>query len=181
MLDGFTPFPPEFSARYRAKGYWLDRPMGKYFREVFDHWEGVAVVARGESVSYRELGDRIDHLARHLLDLGIAPLDRVVVQLPNRLEFILLYFALLRVGAVPLLALPPHRQHEIEHFVEFAQAVGYAAAEREGEFSFLDMARRIQKAQPQLRHLFILGDEARSDCLLLRDLMKTEPRASASA
>ena len=181
MLEGFTPVPADFAARYRAKGYWLDRPMGRYFRELFDRGEGVAVVAGEERVAYRELGDRIDHLARHLLDFGVAPLDRVVVQLPNRLEFIYLYFALLRVGAIPLLALPPHRQYEIEHFVAFTQAVGYAAAEREGQFSFLDMARRVRQAQPQLRHLFMLGGEGQADCHALRELMKTAPRASASA
>lgn len=181
MLEGFTPVPPEFAARYRAKGYWLDRPMGRYFREVFDRGNGIAVVAGTERLGYRELGDRIDHLARHLVDFGIAPLDRVVVQLPNKIEFIYLYFALLRVGAVPLMALPPHRLHEIGHFVSFTEAVGYAAAEREGEFSFLDMARTVRKANPALRHLFILGDDLPSDCHSLGDLMQTEPRASAPA
>jgi uncharacterized protein len=27
MLDGVTPFPAEFAARYRALGYWQDRPL----------------------------------------------------------------------------------------------------------------------------------------------------------
>ena len=181
MLDGFTPVPDDFAARYRARGYWLERSMGDYFREVFDRREGVAVVAGEEQVAYRELGDRIDHLARHLLDLGIAPLDRFVVQLPNRIEFIYLYFALLRVGAVPLMALPPHRQYEIEHFVSFIEAVGYAAAEREGAFSFLDMARKIRAAHPSMRHLFILGNDLPGDCHSLRALMGTPPRTPASA
>jgi len=72
MLEGFTPIPPEFAARYRSKGYWLDQPMGQYFRAVFDRWDNrVAVVAGNTRLTYRELGDRIDHLARHLLDLGM--------------------------------------------------------------------------------------------------------------
>ena len=25
-LPGVTPFPPEFAARYRSRGYWEDRP-----------------------------------------------------------------------------------------------------------------------------------------------------------
>jgi len=182
MLTGFTPIPPEFAARYRAKGYWLDKAMGRYFREVFDRWgDRIAVVAASQQVSYRELGDRIDHLARHMLDLGVAPLDRVVVQLPNRIEFIYLYFALLRIGAIPLMALPPHRKHEIGHFIRFTQAVAYAGALREGDFSFVDMALEIQKSSPGLRHLFILGDDVPAACHSICALMKKQPKSSASA
>ncbi len=176
MLQGFTPIPAEFAARYRAKGYWLDRPMGEYFREVFDRWGNrTAVVAGTQRVIYRELGDRIDHLACHLLDMGIAPLDRVVVQLPNRLEFIYLYFALVRVGAIPLLALPPHRAYEIGHFARFTQAVGYAAAAREGDFSFLDMGLEIQKQAPHVRLLFMVGDDLPASCHSIAELMGRAP------
>ncbi len=181
MLEGFTPIPPEFAARYRAKGYWLDRPMGEYFREVFDRWgDRIAVVSGSERVTYRDLGDRVDHLACHLLDMGIAPLDRVVVQLPNRTEFIYLYFALLRVGAIPLLALPPHRGHEIGHFVRFTEAVAYAASDRDGDFSFLHMAREIQEKTAALRHLFILGEDLPPGCHSIPLLMRTPPRTPRS-
>jgi len=181
MLEGFTPIPPEFAARYRDKGYWLDKPMGEYFRELFDRWgDRIAVVSGSERVTYRDLGDRVDHLACHLLDLGIAPLDRVVVQLPNRIEFIYLYFALLRVGAIPLLALPPHRGHEIGHFVRFTDAVGYAAADREGDFSFLEMASGLQEQNAGLRHLFILGEDLPPGAHSIPLLMRTRPRTSRS-
>jgi 2,3-dihydroxybenzoate---[aryl-carrier protein] ligase len=182
MLEGFTPIPPEFAARYRAKGYWLDRPMGQYFREVYDRWgDRIAVVADNTRITYRELGDRVDHLACHLLDLKIAPLDRVVVQLPNRIEFIYLYFALLRVGAIPLLALPPHRKYEIENFVAFADAVAYAGSQRETDYDFVEMARGIKKSAPLLQHLFILGDDVSPDCHSLRGLMNARPKTPVSA
>ena len=181
MLQGFTPIPADFAARYRAKGYWLDRPMGEYFHAIFGKWgDRIAVVAGEERLTYRELDERIDHLACHLLDMGIAPLDRFVVQLPNKVEFIYLYFALLRVGAIPLLALPPHRTYEIGHFVRFTQAVGYAAAAREGDFSFLDMALEIQKQVPSLRHLLMLGEDVPEGCHRIAQLMKTAPRTPRS-
>ena len=182
MLEGFTPVPPDFAARYRAKGYWLGQPMGTYFRDIFAKWgDREAVVAGAERVTYRELSARIDHLARHLLDHGVAPLDRVVMQLPNKIEFIYLYFALLRVGAIPLMALPPHRRHEIGHFVAFADAVGYAAADRAGDFSFVDMARDLARDHRTLRLLFILSDRDHPDCLSLAALMRGQPKATQAA
>ncbi|MGD0026330.1 MAG: AMP-binding protein [Xanthobacteraceae bacterium] len=156
--------------------------MGEYFREVFNRWDRrLAVVGGEERVTYRELGDRIDHLARHFLDLGIAPLDRVVVQLPNRIEFIYVYFALVRIGAIPLLALPPHRKYEIGNFVTFSEAVGYACIDRDGDFSFVDMAREIQNSNPGLQHLFLLGNDVPVGWHSIRGLMKTAPKTPASA
>ena len=31
MLDGLTPVPPDFAARYRERGYWEDRPLFEGF------------------------------------------------------------------------------------------------------------------------------------------------------
>ena len=37
-VPGVTPFPPEFAARYRARGYWDDQPLITHFLKVFaDH------------------------------------------------------------------------------------------------------------------------------------------------
>jgi non-ribosomal peptide synthetase component E (peptide arylation enzyme) len=56
-------------------------------------------------VTYAELSQRSERLARVLLDLGFKPLDRIIVQLPNTAVFAYLYFALQRIGAAPVLAL----------------------------------------------------------------------------
>jgi len=182
MLEGFTPFPPEFAARYRAEGYWLDQPLGAYFHDRFvEYGDRLAVVAGAERMTYGELDSRIIHLARHLLDLGIAPLERVIVQLPNVPEFLYFYFALQRIGAIALLALPPHRRHEIGHYAAFAEAVGCAVQDRAGEFSYVDMARDIQDETPGMRHIFVLGDDVPDGCHSIRDLLRTEPASPAEA
>ncbi len=182
MLEGFTPYPREFAERYRAAGYWLDQPLGTYFHDRFvEYSERLAVVAGSQRITYTELDARIEHLARHLLDLGIAPLERVILQLPNVPEFLYLYFALQRVGAITLLALPPHRRYEIGHYAQFAEAVGYAAQDRAGEFSYVDMARDIQVETPSMRHIFVLGDEVPEGCHSIRDLLRSEPTAPAEA
>ena len=56
-------------------------------------------------------------LALNLLDEGLKPLDRVVMQLPNVVEFAYLYFALQKIGCIPIMALPTHRYREISQFV----------------------------------------------------------------
>src|SRR5512147_2591965 len=128
MLDGVVRFPPEFAARYRARGYWEDRSLADTFGDVFAQYAGrVAVIDGQRSVTYAQLNERSERLALNLLDEGFKPLDRVVVQLPNVVEFVYLYFALQRIGCIPIMALPTHRYREISQFVELSGAVACVA------------------------------------------------------
>ena len=88
MLDGVTPVPSDFAARYRERGYWEDRPLFEGFTGALAKYaDRVAVVDEAGPVTYRELSDRSAHLARILLDEGFGPLDRIIVQLPNTAMF----------------------------------------------------------------------------------------------
>src|SRR2546429_178440 len=98
-LPGVTPFPPEFAARYRARGYWDDRPLITNFLKVFaDHASRAAVIDDEGSYTYAELATTSERVALNLLDLGVEPADRVVVQLPNTRLFASFYFALERIA-----------------------------------------------------------------------------------
>src|SRR5512135_2889737 len=95
MLPGVVPFPPEFAARYRAKGYWQDRTLAQEFAPVFDRFaDRIALVDGERQYTYRDIDRITDNLALNLLELGFKPLDRVVPTLPNVAEFVFLYFAL---------------------------------------------------------------------------------------
>src|SRR4051794_17340598 len=116
MLEGCAPWPEDFADRYREAGYWQGRPLGSLLQETCDlNADRVAVVCDDQSLTYSELGDASSLLARRLLNLGVKPLDRVVVQLPNVLDFPVVVFALFRIGAIPVMALPGHRKEEIKH------------------------------------------------------------------
>ena len=179
-LDGVVPFPPDFVARYRAKGYWEDRSLAGVFQDVFATFAGrTALIAGSEHITYRELAGRVERLARHFLELGLRPLDRVVVQLPNVPEFVSVYFALQRVGAIPVMALPPHRYREIKYYVELTEAVAYVIPDRAGDFDFVELARRITSECRSLRHVVVAG-EAPPGMVSLATCLSTESRVPAS-
>ncbi|HEX7658620.1 MAG TPA: AMP-binding protein [Pseudonocardiaceae bacterium] len=54
----------------------------------------------GATLTYAELGERVDRLATGLADAGVGPGDMVVYQLFNGVEFALLYLATQACGAV---------------------------------------------------------------------------------
>ncbi len=152
-LEGVTPFPADLASRYRRLGYWRDQPLGEVFDACFrQHGDRTALIAGEERWTFAELGEASERLALNLFDLGLRPRSRAVMHLPNCTEFVLLYFALQRLGAIPLMALPGHREHEIGHYLEFIEADAYAAPPRYGDFDCLELARRqrSRRAQPGL-------------------------------
>jgi 2,3-dihydroxybenzoate-AMP ligase len=156
MLEGVTPFPPEFAARYRARGYWRDRPLFDGFRDCLRTYaDRVAIIDHSGPVTYRQLEQRSARLARALLGLGLGPLDRIVVQLPNSAVFTYLYFALQRIGAIPVLALPGHRKREITQFSEIAEAKMLAVPAESRGFDYTAMAREIMVAQPRIERCLV--------------------------
>jgi 2,3-dihydroxybenzoate-AMP ligase len=168
-LAGVTPFPPEFAARYRARGYWEDVSLGRFYDGVFaSHGDRVALISGDQRVMYAELKQRVDRLALHLLEMGVAPLDRWVLQLPNVPEFVYLYFALERLGAIPIMALAGHRWNEINAFFELSGATGYAVAEKLGDFDSQPLIAPIREAHQQVRT--VLGGET------IRELIQRQPR-----
>lgn len=163
MLDGFVPFPAEFAQRYRERGYWRDQSLAQEFAVVFQRFAARTALIDGERRwTYAELDAASDNLALNLLDLGLQPLDRVVPTLPNVAEFVLLYFALQKIGCIPIAALVTHRFAEINQFTRLAQArcAVYPASVREqgGEFRFAPIIERVQAENPCLQIRLVLGD-----------------------
>jgi len=189
MLDGVTPVPADFAARCRERGYWADQPLFEGFTGALARYAGrTALVDETGSVTYRELSDRSAHLARILLDLGFGPLDRIIVQLPNTAMFAYLYFALQRIGAAPVLALPGHRKREITQFAEISGARALAVPAATRGFDFTAMAAEVMASNPALELCFVLGADGPQPetlpdprFLRLEELLEREPRASAQA
>ena len=178
-LPGFVPFPSDFASRYRAAGYWEDRPQGVFYGELFATHSGrTAIVSGEESITYAQLSARVDRLARHLLAMGVRPLDRVVLQLPNVPAFAYVYFALQRLGAIPILALPPHRWTEISAFVDLAGARGYVAPGGQPELA--EIATQLPERYSRLDLLFSAGGPL-PGAVAVEDLLNREPEVPASA
>lgn len=156
-----TEWPEEFAEGYRRAGYWRDRTLDDLLRTwAADYADRTAVVDGDRRWTYAELERRVGGLAARLHGLGIGRGDRVVVQLPNKAEFVVLCFALFRLGAQPVLALPAHRSNEITYLCQTSDAVAYVVADRQAGFDYRDLARGALRAAPALKHVLVVGDPA---------------------
>jgi len=176
MLEGVVPFPLEFARRYRDKGYWQDKSLAEEFAPVFRQYAGrTAFVDRGAHVTYAEVDRVSDCLALNLLDAGLEPLDRVVIQLPNGIEFVYLYFALQKIGCIPIAALATHRYLEVSQFAKLSGAVACVTPDRYGDFDFAAMVERVRREAPSVKLGIVLG-KAPAGFLSLAELISTPAR-----
>jgi len=181
MLDGMVPFPPEFAQLYRERGYWEDKSLAEEFDVVFKRFsDRVALIDGNRSFTYSDVDRLSGNLALNLLAAGLKPLDRVVVQLPNVAEFVILYFGLQKMGAIPIAALTLHRYAEISQFVALSGAAACVIPDRQGDFEYAPMIRRIRGESPSLKFGIVHGP-APAGFLSLADLISASPQSAPSA
>jgi long-chain acyl-CoA synthetase len=72
-------------------------------------------IFKGAKISYREMSQLTDRLAAGLASLGIKKGDRVGLFIPNTPQFVMAYFAVLKVGGVVVATNPLYSAKELEH------------------------------------------------------------------
>jgi len=168
---GTVPWPTEFADTYVAKGYWLSTTLGSLLYEVADQRPtDIALVDGPTRLSYHDLLARADATATQLAGLGLLSGDRIVVQLPNCVEFVLLTLACLRIGAVPVMALPAHRKHELAYLCDHAEAVALVVPDVLRDFDHQQMGHDLVSEVETLQHVLVAGDDIRDGSVDLRAL-----------
>ena len=159
MLENCVDWPEELADKYRSKGYWQDITLYQHFCQLAERFGDLeAIVYQEQRLTFNQLLSQIDNVAAALFKCGLAAGERVVFQLPNCPEFVVTFYALLKIGVIPIMALPPHRETEITHFVNHAEAVAYFFPAKIREFDYRDMAENVRAECPSLKHLFVLGE-----------------------
>ena len=181
MLEGCVPWPEELAARYRAEGLWLGLTIFEMVERTAARTpDKVAVVCGERRLTYAELVATAARLGAAFHAHGLRALDRVVVQLPNGLDFVFVYLALTRIGAIPVMALRAHRHAEVEHFINASGAVAYVIADVVGSFDYREMAAEMQAKFPALRSVIVAG-EPHAGQIALRTLLDAPASAATGA
>jgi long-chain acyl-CoA synthetase len=80
--------------------------------------DGHATQFLGAALTYREIKQRTDRLAKALLRLGVQKGNRVGIMLPNCPQYIIAAFAILRLGGVVVNINPIYTARELENVVK---------------------------------------------------------------
>ena len=156
--DGLVPWPENLAEQYRAEGFWRDELLWAAVWRAADTQPGKIAVVDGDTrLSYMELVQRADGVARRLLDLGVMPDDRVVVQLPNSWQFVVFALGCLRAGVIPVMALPAHRRFELEYLARHSEAVAVVVPDAHRGFDHQELGDQLAEAVESVRLVIVAG------------------------
>lgn len=170
---GYEPFPDERIRQYLENGYWHNLT----FHDVVDRVasadpDRLAATGPDRDLTYGELAANSDRLAagfRH--ELGLEPQDTITLLLANCLEFIEVFVACSRIGVVPALMLPRHREAELRHVVDLtdSRAVVTVGDRYDLGFDYADLVDGIASDYDHLDHRIAVTAEGSDPASNWRD------------
>lgn len=143
-----------FIKREACEGWECTTITDKFDESVKKYKDKPAVVDDVNSLTYLELKNCTDSMAEFFLSRGIKKGDTVTVQLPNKILFMAVFFGLIKIGAVPILVLPAHREAVINGIFELAEPKAYITAADTMDKDFAPAAVKIAESHGCRQMLF---------------------------
>ncbi len=186
LLDGFTPFRTEDIERYKRLGYWGGQTFGDILDRAADRYPDKEAFVDGASrLTFGQARDKVNRLAISLMNLGIGPTARVLVQLPNWNEFVYVYFALQKIGAIDVLLIDRYRSYEINHLIRLSGATAWILPWKYRKTDYSPIIKEVLKETPQMKNVVVVrgGDQRDHPSLeaLIEDVDLTEKNMAALA
>jgi len=123
-----------------------------------DHAARIALVNElGERITYAELHERVERLAGGLYAAGLRAGDHAMMQMPNTFGCIVTFFALLRLGAIPIMTMPNQREQDIDALMALAAPTAYFIPDTAGQQDYLSLAQTMQNRHKSLRLVVMDG------------------------
>ncbi|MEA3238956.1 MAG: long-chain-fatty-acid--CoA ligase, partial [Candidatus Bipolaricaulota bacterium] len=113
----------------------------------------------GKRITYKELDARVDHVARGLIELGVAKGDKVGLWMPNVAEWIVAYFAVARIGAVVVPMNTRYKPHEVQYILDNSEATTLFMVDTFVEIDYRAMIADVRSQLPRLKNVIVAGEK----------------------
>ncbi|MFN6560872.1 MAG: long-chain-fatty-acid--CoA ligase [Nostoc sp. ChiSLP01] len=131
-----------------------------------------ALIFEEQCLTYQDLDEMVNRAANGLRTLGIRRRDRIALFLPNIPEFVISYFAILKIGAVVVSINVMLKTDEVRYILNDCAAKAIITTESQTEY--------IKEADlPELQHILIAEGKAKNYISLTQLMAKSSPEARA--
>jgi non-ribosomal peptide synthetase component E (peptide arylation enzyme) len=153
-----TVLKPELARRWRAAGEWRDDTFFQILAARAEAHTDREVFVDGEArITYGALKDKVERCAAFLRQIGIGRGDVVTIQLPNRIAFPVVFFALELIGAIANKVNPDFRMRELDYILRFSGSRAFVCPASFRGFDYVAMAHRLRETIPGLTHVIVSG------------------------
>lgn len=140
--------------KYTKYRWWLGMPLGDLIDRAADVFpRRQAVVDDRGRITYGTLREGVDRVAVGLMKLGIGKGDAVLLQLPNWAEYVYSYFALQKIGAIPVVLISGYKQLEVGHLGLLTEAKAWILPEMYRKMDYTTFIGDVRQKNPQLSHV----------------------------
>jgi crotonobetaine/carnitine-CoA ligase len=133
--------------RERVLGYLLEKRAQTHADKPF-------LLFKEQRVTYREMNETVNRVANALLGLGVAKGDRVCIMLPNCPEFLYMWFALAKIGAIEVPVNTAYRGDFLSYIINNCEAKLIVLDEQ-----FVDRFKFVQNDLYTLEKVVILKQQ----------------------
>ena len=171
-----TRYTKELISDYVERGFWHPTLLISDLVEqsARDYPDKEAAVDSKTRLTWREASQRIDMIARGLLDLGFKRDNVVATQLPNSVEYFLLFFACEKAGVIMATTQHTFRQAEMEPILRQSRAKGIIITRKFRDFDYFSMIQELRPSLPELEHIIVVGDDIPEGTVSLTELMERD-------
>ena len=167
-------YTAEQTARFRKQGWWRDEILiDNLDRWTTDTPERELATDGVGRLTYGQARGEAYRLAAELRRMGVQQGDRVLAQLPNWNEFVVIYLAAIRAGAVLVPIMPIYRHDEVGYILQRSEAKVAFTAGLFRNFDHLQMFRELRQTSPALEQIVVVRGASGNDEFALADL--TQP------
>ena len=155
---------PAWTPAEWARTHWPQRMLTDYLDDAVNrHPDKAAIVdynsmsGKATTLTYRQLQRIVDRMAAGLATMGVRKGTIVASQLPNWWQFVSLYLACARLGAIINPLMPIFRQRELRYMLGFAEAEVMVVPQFFRGCDYPAMIAEIRADLPRLAHLLVIG------------------------
>ncbi len=175
---------------------WIEKQtFGQLVDRAADRWgEREALCFEGRRWSFAALRDEVDRAAKALVAAGVQPGEHVCLWLGNRPEYLFLFYAVAKVGAVLVPINTRFRTRDAAYIIAQSDASTLISADRTGATDYLAMIEELipdlrqqdatslsAEAAPALQRVILLADRAVPGTLDWADLLEAGDRVPKAA
>ena len=155
---------PAWTPAEWARTHWPQRMLTDYLDAAVNrHPDKAAIVdynsmsGKATTLTFRQLQRIVGRMAAGLASMGVKKGTIVACQLPNWWQFVALYLACARLGAIINPLMPIFRQRELRYMLGFAEAEVMVVPRLFRGCDYPAIIAEIRADLPRLAHLLVIG------------------------